>query len=861
MTEIRKSKLALRQEAEAMIDSQDIQLSYNLEKLSLHEVQKIVHELEVHQVELKLQNEEQEKIQEELEKIKKRYFDLYDMAPIAYCTLNKNGLIEEANLELTHLLLRDREKLIKQPFSHFIHKEDQDIYYMYCKKIFKDQKKKIECQLRVLNSEHKSCWVYLTATQESDTVHLMIKDISERKIFEDKLELLASVFHNAGEAVMITELDGTIKDTNEAFTKITGYTKEDVVGKKPDILHSGLQSKEYYRQMWASLKDIGSWKGEIWNKKKNGEIYAEMLIINTVYDYYGKAIHYVALFSDITGMKEYENSLKNIAHFDQLTKLPNRVLLADRLENGMIQNKRNKQYLAVIFLDLDGFKEVNDTYGHDVGDKLLVQLAKEMKLTLREGDTLARIGGDEFVAVLFDLDKNDDALPIINRLLKSASQTLHIGKELIQVSASLGVTFSKDNQIVDADLLLRQADQAMYQAKLAGKNRYHFFNTQETDLIREHFEKIERVRQALKNKEFVLYYQPKINMSTGAIIGAEALIRWNHPEKGIIPPLEFLPEVEGHALSVEIGEWVLHTALEQLKTCHKKKINIVISVNIGAQQILEENFVSSLENLLSQYPTVDPKMLELEVLETSRLEDIDIAKKRMHDCIKLGVSFSLDDFGTGYSSLVYLKQLPIKQIKIDQGFVRDMLSNPNDLSILEGIIGLGEAFHRSVIAEGVETSEHATVLLGLGCELAQGYAIARPMPVAQFNTWLKEYKPNTLWQNTPVMNSNQKQILYIEVEHRAWVERIKAIINEAENRENRAIDECIFGKWLEDGGEKYLGSNYKKIDSQHKHIHAFAEKLLTLHADGKIKKAQAGLNELYLLRDKLLYDLKTVNAL
>ena len=632
----KSDKEFLRKEAEKIVDAQNTQISQEVKNLSLHETQEIIHELEVHQIELKMQNQELLRIQKELQETKQRYFDLYDIAPIGYCTLSIDGLIQEANLAILELLGIDKIALLNQPFSNFIFSKDQDIYYLYRKKFFTKQIQQ-ECELRILKEDKTTFWASLSVKREKDSIYLIIKDI--------------------------------------------------------------------------------------------------------------------------TSLKEYENSLKNIAHFDQLTKLPNRVLLADRLENGMRQAKRNKKHIAVIFLDLDGFKDVNDNFGHDVGDKLLIVLAQEMKTALREVDTLSRIGGDEFVAVLFNLDHTSDALPIITRLLESASKKIKIDELFVQVSASLGISFYPQNdETITPDILLRQSDQAMYQAKLAGKNRYNFFNTAENNLIRERYEGIEQVRLALENREFELYYQPKINMHTGEIKGAEALIRWHHPEKGIILPNEFLPAVEEHPLSIAIGEWVLDTTLSQIELFQKQGNHLLVSVNIGAFQLLDIDFIKNLKAILSKHPTASPHMLELEVLETNKIEDFDLAKEIMQDCIKLGVSFSLDDFGTGYSSLIYLKQLPIRQIKIDQSFIRTMLHDSNDLNILEGIIGLGKAFNHSVIAEGVETSEHVLALLDLGCYLGQGYAISRPLPVEDFTKWLHEYKPNPLWTSHTLKTRDEREI-------------------------------------------------------------------------------------------------------
>lgn len=743
MTNEEKKKKLIRNQAEEIIALQNIEKLENIKIYSLHETKKIIHELEVHQIELEMQNEELLTIQNELEKSKKRYFDLYDMAPIGYCALDKDGFIKEANFAFSNFVGIERKKLINQSFSKFIFLKDQDIYYLYRKKISKSQKQE-ECELRITKKDKITFWVLLIAVEEINVnkepiFRLVINDISERKIIEEKLKLSASVFKNAGEAIMITNLDGTISDVNETFTKITGYTKEEIIGKSVSILISIEKNKKYFTQMWKTLKSVGSWRGELWSRRKNGEIYAKMLNINTVYDYEEKPSHFVALFSDITAIKEYENSLKNMAHFDQLTKLPNRVLLADRIENKIMHTKRNKQHLAVIFLDLDEFKEINDTYGHHIGDKVLVYLAQKMRESLREEDTLARIGGDEFVAVLSEFTEISDALPIIIRLLESASSKIKIDTIEIKLSASLGVTFYPQNQIVNADLLLRQADQAMYKSKLSGKNSYSFFDIEENNLIRNRFESIEEITRALENKEFILYYQPKVNMRTHKVIGVEALIRWQHPKKGILNPLDFLQVLEENSFSIDVGEWVIHTALMQIKLWQEEGLNISISVNIGAYQLLKEGFVSRLKNILSLYPTINPNMLELEVLENKRLKDLEKAKYVMNECIKLGVTFSLDDFGTGYSSLVYLKQLPIKQIKIDQNFVQGIINNPNDLSIVEGIITLGKAFNLTVLAEGIETLEHRSILLRLGCELGQGYDIGYPMSVDFFSKWLKEY--------------------------------------------------------------------------------------------------------------------------
>ena len=575
----------------------------------------------------------------------------------------------------------------------------------------------------------------------------IIQDITERKEAEEKLTLAASVFTYARESIMITDVAGVILDINDSFSSTTGFSREETIGKNPRILQSGLQPPEFYVDMWKALLKEGSWSGEIWNRRKNGEVYAEIKTITAVRNEHGITTHYVALGNDITPIKEHQDQLERIAHYDLLTNLPNRVLLADRLSQAMLQCSRHAQSLAVVFLDLDGFKVINDAFGHDMGDKLLIVLSVRMKAALRENDSLARIGGDEFVAVLKELSTVEKCEPVLERLLLAVSEPVTIDGIVLNVSASIGVTlYPQDNAA--ADLLMRHADQAMYKAKQLGKNRYHLFDTAQDDAVKIQRESIEAIRNALDNHQFVLYYQPKVNMRTGMVVGVEALIRWQHPERGLLNPIDFLPIIENHAMMIELGEWVIESALTQISQWQAMGLNLPVntSVNIAAVQLQQPNFTQRLTSLLAAHPNVEPRYLELEVLETSALEDVTNVSTTMNACMALGVNFSLDDFGTGYSSLTYLRRLPASLIKIDQTFVRDMLNDENDFAIVEGVIALAKSFKRDVIAEGVETIEHGTALLQLGCELAQGYGIARPMPASDIPAWNRNWKPDLNWQ-------------------------------------------------------------------------------------------------------------------
>jgi diguanylate cyclase (GGDEF)-like protein/PAS domain S-box-containing protein len=740
-------------------------------------------------------------------------------------------------------LIEQRQKALREEVNHF------------------------EFPYRLASGEIREVEVYATPI-ESDGRSLLfciVHDITERNESVAKLEQAASVFANSREGIMITAVDGAIIDVNEAFTRITGYNRDEVLGKNPRILNSGRQQQEHYLEMWRSLAENGHWYGEVWNRRKTGEVYAELQTISTVRDAQGQPQQYVALFSDITSQKEHQSQLEHIAHYDALTGLPNRVLLADRLQQAMSQTERRGQRLAVAYLDLDGFKAVNDHHGHEAGDQLLMTVATRMKQALREGDTLARLGGDEFVAVLLDLGDVASSVPMLNRLLVAAALPVEFGDFTLQVSASLGVTFYPQvddagvNQ--DADQLLRQADQAMYQAKLAGKNRYHFFDAEQDGRVRSHHESIDRIARALADKEFVLHYQPKVNMRTGAVIGAEALIRWQHPEQGLLPPAAFLPVIEDHPLAVDIGEWVIDTALSQIERWQAEGLCVPVSVNVGARQLQMGNFVPRLREILAAHPDVQPGSLELEVLETSALEDLAQVSQHIEDCRKIGVGFSLDDFGTGYSSLTYLKRLSVVQLKIDQSFVRDMLEDPDDLAILQGVLGLAIAFRREAIAEGVETVEHGEMLLQLGCELAQGYGIARPMPANDFPGWAAVWRPDPVWADLASMRRDDLPLLFASVEHRAWVFALESHFKGLRDAPPLDHQACRFGFWLEGEWSRHHSSPeaLALIDALHRKVHTLAEELCALQAQGRAPEALARMGELHELRDALLVQLKVLS--
>ena len=570
-------------------------------------------------------------------------------------------------------------------------------------------------------------------------------NITERKEASEQLKLAANVFTHAHEGILITDSVGNIIEVNKTFSDITGYSRDEVLGQNPRMFQSGRQTPLFYESMWSSLLENKHWSGELWNRRKNGEVFAEIVTISAITDSNGKVRNYVSLFTDITSIKQHQQQLERIAHYDVLTNLPNRALLDDRIQQAINKSDTDQQSITVAYLDLDSFKVINDTYGHQVGDELLVVISQRMKDALREGDTLARIGGDEFIAVLANISGDASYESVIKRLLQAAATPIIIEGIKLQTSASIGVTlYPQDNS--SADLLIRHADQAMYIAKQSGKGHYHLFDINQDAAVKIQRESLKGIQQALELQQFVLYYQPKVNMKTGEVIGAEALIRWLHPERGLVLPGDFLPITENHPISIDIGEWVIDTALTQVSEWKAAGLDVPVSVNVGAHQLQQNNFVDKLKLSLTKHPNINPHDLELEILETSALEDITKVSAIMRSCHEIGVKFSLDDFGTGYSSLTYLRRLPAEVLKIDQSFVRDVLDDTDDRAIVRGVISLSTAFNRQVIAEGVETISHGTQLIAMGCELGQGYGIARPMPAEKMAEWITQWKPDPAWQ-------------------------------------------------------------------------------------------------------------------
>ena len=539
-----------------------------------------------------------------------------------------------------------------------------------------------------------------------------------------------------------TDMQGNITYVNEQFCAISGYSVHELLGKNHRILNSSLHPPEFFAELWKTISSGKVWKGEICNIRKDGTLYWVESTIVATYDSEANVKKYVSIRFDVTEKRKLMEVLQWRADHDVLTGLPNRSLLYDRFKQSVATAHRNHSSLAVCILDLDGFKLINDRYGHAIGDRLLVEVSERLKKIIRGEDTVARLGGDEFVILLGLMHANELEMAM-QRILTALSLAYTIDGIELNISASIGVTiYPKDD--ADIDSLLRHADQAMYRAKLRGRDCYHLFNILLDNEARTAFETVVLVSKALRNNELCLHYQPKINLSSGTITGYEALLRWQHPQEGIIYPQNFIPFVEQTNLIVDIGNWVIEQALTQISNWAVLGKTWSVAVNIAALHFQREDFVETLKHLLSRFPNSSPQMLDIEIVESVMLENIPLVVKNINECKKLGVTFSLDDFGTGYSSLSYLKKLETNSIKIDQSFIRGILDDKNSLLLTIAIIGLAKSFNREVIAEGVETVEQAKLLMRLGCDSAQGYGFAKPMPVEAVISWSKHFSPTHL---------------------------------------------------------------------------------------------------------------------
>lgn len=724
---------ALRQRAEQQLEQQPCSVA-----VVDADAKKLLHELQVHQIELEMQNEELLMARAEAEASLERYTELYDMAPVGYLTLGRDGAIHQLNLKAAGQLGIFRSQLKQQRFSAFISTDSLLIFNDFLSGVFAGRAAQ-SCELTLIpvdGSPTLMVQIEAIANDDEQTCRVIIIDITERKGNEEKLKLASLVYQAIGEAIMVADADNRIAAVNPAFTELTGYTAQEAVGQSTTLLKSGRQNDVFYQIMWHALETTGHWQGEIWNRRKNGETYLEWLTINTIYDDNNQVRNRVAMFSDITDQKQAEQTIWQQANFDALTDLPNRNLFYERLAQEMKKSRRTELPLALLFLDLDRFKDINDTLGHDKGDLLLKEAAKRLLLCVRNTDTVARLGGDEFTVILTELHEPDSIECVTQNILHQLAQPFELVGELTYLSVSIGISlYPEDSDNID--VLIKNADQAMYAAKDQGRNRRHYFTPSMQEIALNRMRLNSDLRNALAEQQFWLAYQPIVELSTGAIHKAEALIRWQHLTRGLISPAEFIPAAETTGMIVDIGEWVFREAAQQVAQWRTlQQGDFQISINKSPVQFQQESngHVGWFDYLREL--GLPGQSIVVEITEGLLMDASSTITDQLLAFRDAGMQVSLDDFGTGYSSLSYLKKFDIDYLKIDQSFTRNLCLNASDLALCEAIIVMAHKLGIKVIAEGIETQEQCDLLTAAGCDYGQGYLFSKPVSADQFERLL-----------------------------------------------------------------------------------------------------------------------------
>jgi len=627
-------------------------------------------------------------------------------------------------------------------FKRLLHPEDIDEIMAGIKAFLRAPDEQWNREFRLLHKDGHYIWVNARASHNANAQGVVIRmigvhiDVTKRRKSEVKLRQAAQVFSSTIEGVIITDSDGNILDVNPAFCSITGYLREQAIGQNSRFLQSGRHSKEYYEEMWQSLIAEGCWSGEIWNRRANGDKYSALMTISAVKDKDEFTTGYVYLFADITKSKQAEERLAFLVHHDELTGLPNRLLLKDRLDQALRHAERKRGKVAILFIDLDHFKNINDSMGHSVGDEFLKKVSERLLQTIRSEDTLARISGDEFILMIENNHAVKDTTNVLNKLMDAFRKPFVLERHQVLITSSIGVSiFPEDGK--SSEELIKNADAAMYRAKEEGRNTYEFYAPEMTESAQEHVYLESALFTALKHGHFVQYYQPQYLLSTGRLIGCETLIRWQHPDDGMISPQRFIPIAEQNGTIRDIDSWMLRTACQQGRAWHDQGLPIQsISVNMTGSQIQRDNFADSIHEILDS--TRFPKEhLEIEVTESFVMQRPDAGIRQLYKLYNNGIRIAIDDFGTGYSSLNYLKQLPVSKIKLDRAFIKDITEDKDTLAIVRAIIDLSRSLGKTILAEGVETLGQAQQLKELGCEQVQGFYFGRPITAEKMTELLR----------------------------------------------------------------------------------------------------------------------------
>ncbi len=672
---------------------------------------------------------------------------------IGNALVSTDGRWLEVNRTFLGITGHSRDALLSSPLGSIIFPDDLDILNNSLDQLKKGEPDTVTVEIRYVKNNNNAVWVENIITLVRDladnTPHYYlfhIRDLSGWKTDEEDFRLASSMFANSQDGILIMSPDKTILKANQAFEKILGYTSEDVVGKGGHMFRAGHHDTAFYEQLWQAIDTTGRWQGEIWERHKDGGIIPVWLSISCLYNDKGEIERYIAILYDLTDQKKSQDRINYLAHYDMLTGLPNRSMFRERLSHAIKIAERQNTIIAVLFVDLDNFKQVNDSYGHPVGDELLCEVAKKLKRCVRKSDTLSRLGGDEFMLLLENMNTVHSVKTAAQKIVGVLAEPVKVGEKGMYLSASVGIALYPGDG-TDVDTLVKNADVAMYRSKEFGRNQFRFYKEEMSRSVQERMALQSDLRQSIEQEGLELYYQPVVHTGTRQCIGAEALVRWQHKEKGFVPPEKFIPIAEENDLIHTLGEWVLYTACKQMKAWLDSGSKLTfISVNVSGKQIVQGEFVEAAKHIL-EVTGCPAERITLELTESFVIEESRKAVNQLKELRDMGFGIAIDDFGTGYSSLAYLKYLPVTKLKLDRSFIRDLATDCNDAAIARAILKLGETLGLDVIAEGVENEDQHQFLESERSTLCQGFLYARPMTSLEFSDFA-----NRLQNGSPSKN-------------------------------------------------------------------------------------------------------------
>lgn len=763
---------------------------------------------------------------------------------IGVLVINNEGQILYANDYVIQLFGVIRTELIGSNFLYpMAADETQEV------EILKSNNEVLTAHMNVRKSvwENRLVWI------------ISLFDVTELKLKEKLLTISSKGISSAFEGIIITDPEGTILEANHAFMKMSGYIEQEVIGQKPAILHSRKQNEKFYKELWKILAETGQWSGELWAKKKNKRLFPVFLAISAVKNSVGDVINYIGYYHDLTLIKKQEQQIENFKYYDYLTGLPNKFLLTQRLQmliSGLSEENKELIVFNIRVFDSNSKNSLLD-FPPNIRDKIILEVVNRIDRTSPKKMFYSRIGLGEFIVVYFIKSRIEVMASIAQRMIEKLACPYYIDHQTIILQTVIGLTAYYKNSAFSAEDLLQQSEIARHKAQINGVNIFEFFDPQVEERIIEFNKRIESVSKAMQLDELKIYYQPIVELKTAKVAGLEALLRWQHPEKGLLLPKQFLSDLNNHPISLQLGDWVLHQVLQQIEKLMAYNIKIPININVSAYQLQNPNFVKKLLDTLAQYPSVPHHLIMLEILETEAIEDLALVSRIIAECKTKGINFSLDDFGTGYASLTFLKEFSTVEVKIDQSFIINIFDNPKDLAILKIMIEFCRVIGRVLVAEGVETVAHGKLLSLFGCNLIQGHAIAKPMPPKKLIPWIKNWKLGPEWGESPFSQTVLNKLVEISIKHYLTFQSIRLYLeNNQSPKPELSLEVCLIEQWLFENQQTIKEKKrFKKVCDLHHKEHKLGNIIIQLIQTGQKEQAAKQLAKLDGLRDKFLKEL------